>query len=81
MPDPHELWRQANGDAEEYHRLMLKHGLIIQHTEETKPKPHVFEGMTPACACSVCHGIIRASWHHLASCAIFTPGVEVCNCK
>jgi len=62
-PTAHELWRQANGDREKYRELMIQHGLLIVHTDETKPEPHVFQGLTRACMCSVCHGPYKASWH------------------
>lgn len=38
-PSPYELWQQANGDRDEYRRLLLEHGHLIPLKPGEKPEP------------------------------------------
>jgi hypothetical protein len=60
-PTPHELWVEAKGDREAYLSLLRKHRLLVPRTET--PKPHAFNGLTPACLCVDCQGRFDAPWH------------------
>lgn len=59
---PNELWTESGGDPERYRALMIEHGHLIDRTDNP-PEPHLFEGMTASCFCTVCGGKFRASWH------------------
>jgi hypothetical protein len=45
-PSPFELWQQANGDADEYRRLLREHGHLIDR-EPGDDSPLLPCGWTP----------------------------------